>query len=58
MEIADETAPRTVDPITDAKWHEKLNAAQAQLVATDFGMQNGSAMFSCLRTLLWYAGFR
>ncbi|MDP9063170.1 MAG: WYL domain-containing protein [Pseudomonadota bacterium] len=64
LEIADETAPRTVDPITDAQWHEfveveirphhKLNRAQAELVAADFGMANGCATFDCRRALLWY----
>ncbi|MGN2434299.1 WYL domain-containing protein [Pseudomonas viridiflava] len=67
MEIADETAPQTIDPITDAQWHEfvaveirphqKLNAAQAPLVATDFGMQDGRAIFSYRRALLWYVLF-
>lgn len=64
MEVADETAPRSVDPSTDAQRHEfvvvqirphhKLSPAQAQLVATDFGMSNGIATFDCRRALLWY----
>lgn len=65
MEIADETAPRTVDSSSDAQWHEfvevlirphhKLYAAQAELIAKDFGMLDGYARFDCRRALLWYA---
>ena len=54
----------SVQAVADAQWHhfvaveirphQKLNPAQAKLVAADFGMQNGSAIFSYRRALLWY----
>lgn len=65
MERADETGPRLTPPESDSHWvqlihiairpHHLLTPEQAELVAIDYGMSNGQALFSCRRALLWYA---